>query len=66
MQIRVNGEMIELFEGTTLFQWLQNQGEERNTLIIEHNGQIITEERLRDITLQDGDELEVFKFVGGG
>ena len=66
MQIKINGEVQLFSEGITLLQWLQDQGEDGNTIIVELNAQIITQEALKDVILQEGDQLEVFKFVGGG
>jgi sulfur carrier protein len=42
---------------------LQLQGDR---VAIEHNGEIVSRERWRQVLLQTGDRLEVVHFVGGG
>lgn len=66
MEIKVNGETAVVLAGTTLAEWLKNQETDLATVIVEHNGQILTGEKWDKIILQDSDILEVFSFVGGG
>lgn len=66
MNIKINGEKVELRESTNLKKWLEEQNIPSNTVIIEYNGEIIPEEHWENVVLKQGDQLEILKFVGGG
>lgn len=66
MRIVINGEWVEVEENLNLLQWAQEQEIPLKTVIIEHNGQIIPEDGWINVQLQNEDQLEIFKFVGGG
>ncbi|WP_407309604.1 sulfur carrier protein ThiS [Desulfosporosinus sp. SB140] len=66
MNVKINGETVELTESIGLQKWVDEQNIPNNTVIIEYNGEIIPEEHWRTIVLTQGDQLEILKFVGGG
>ena len=69
MKIKVNGEdkNIELGNETALLSnTLQFLGYKPNTIVVELNDLIINSKRWDNLTLKDGDRLEVVSIVGGG
>ncbi|GAB4219523.1 MAG: sulfur carrier protein ThiS [Spirochaetes bacterium] len=65
MRIRVNGIDIE-FEKTTLKELLDLYRFNPSKIMVEKNGRIVEKENYATETLQDGDVLEIARFVGGG
>jgi sulfur carrier protein len=65
MRIRVNGIDIE-FEKTTLKELLDLYRFNPSKIMVEKNGRIVDKENYATETLQDGDVLEIARFVGGG
>lgn len=65
MRIRVNGIDIE-FEKTTLKELLDLYRFNPSKIMVERNGRIVDKENYATETLQDGDVLEIARFVGGG
>jgi sulfur carrier protein len=66
MNIIINGEAVELSGSISLTKWVEEQNILKDTVIVEYNGEIIPEERWGHVVLKQGDQLEIFKFVGGG
>ena len=66
MKITVNGEQEKLATETSLIDFLEAKELDLDKLVIEYNQAIIQEDEWSEITLQDGDQLEILKFVGGG
>lgn len=66
MKLQINGEAIELENGTTLSAFLQAKGIPSATVVVEHNGTIPDRGTWDTIALADGDVLEIVKFMGGG
>lgn len=66
MKIVVNGESVELLQPTTITQWLNEQNGIPNSTIIEFNGEILSQDQWNSTALRDGDQLEIFLFIGGG
>ena len=69
MKIKVNGEekIIDLDqEGASLTKVLNSMGYKPNTIVVELNNLIINSIKWGDVTLKDGDNLEIVSIVGGG
>ncbi|MGM0472235.1 MAG: sulfur carrier protein ThiS [Bacillota bacterium] len=66
MEITLNGEVEELQEEVNLEELLESKDLELDRLVIEYNQEIVSREEWSKITVQDGDVLEVLRFVGGG
>ncbi len=66
MKIKVNGEMRE-FEAP-LDVGLLAERLKLNPLqvAVERNREIVPRSRYSDVTLMDGDEIEIVHFIGGG
>ena len=63
--VQINGEAKEI-AGRNLLEYLKEAGYETEWVVIERNFEIIPKEQVGSIIMQDGDEIEVLRFVGGG
>ncbi|MFN3690929.1 MAG: sulfur carrier protein ThiS [Fimbriimonadales bacterium] len=66
MQVRINGKDYELPESTTLLQLLQERGVDPRMVVVEYNYEILPRERYGEITLREGDTLEIVQMTAGG
>lgn len=66
MIVHINGQEEHLEENSTLLDFLQRKGLDPQTLVIEYNGEILARERFAALRFQEGDQLEILRFVGGG
>lgn len=64
--MRVNGKDIELKRCMTLAEFLAAHNYRTELVAVERNGQIVPRAEFGAVVLQDGDELEIVSFVGGG
>jgi sulfur carrier protein len=65
MIIKVNGKP-ENTSVENLAAYLRERGLAPETLVVEHNGQVIRADRWSETPLREGDRLELLSFVGGG
>jgi thiamine biosynthesis protein ThiS len=65
MQFSINGK-IETSNARTIDELVKELGLDSNSLVVEHNDQIIRQEQWPATKLQEGDGLELLNFVGGG
>ena len=69
MKIKVNGEekCIEIKEEKAyLSSTLKYLGYSSNTVVVELNDLVINSKKWGNLTLKDGDRLEIVSIVGGG
>ena len=66
MEITFNGRPRELTAGTSIQELLDQLRLDCLQVVVEHNQNIITRQRLAETPLADGDTLEIIHFVGGG
>ena len=66
MEIRLNGKSESLTESITVGDLIRGKGLDPETVVVEHNLEIITTVDFDQVWLQDNDNLEILKFVGGG
>ncbi len=66
MRIRLNGDVRDVADGLTILQLLDHLGVDPRRVAVEHNVTIIKRDRYATTTINDGDEVEVVNFVGGG
>lgn len=65
MNIQINGQ-IESIQTTTIDELIDDLDLEKKSLVVEHNGTLIKQEKWNETQLHDGDVLELLNFVGGG
>jgi thiamine biosynthesis protein ThiS len=66
MIITVNGEYRDVRTVRSLGGLLAALELDPETVILEHNGEIVPHERVHDRPLNENDTVEVIRFVGGG
>ena len=66
MRLTVNGEVREAPDRATLAQVLASLGIETGRVAVERNREIAPRSLWGAIMLEDGDQLEIVQFVGGG
>lgn len=66
MQVRINGKARELPDGIMLMQLLEERGIDPRTVVVEYNYTIVPRDRYGEITLRDGDNLEIVQMTAGG
>ncbi len=65
MNILVNGKDVMLPANISIQGWLEASNIDTSLIAVEHNGNLL-EKTSFSIILQDGDKLEIVRFVGGG
>lgn len=65
MTVTLNGERREIADGLTVAV-LVSQLRIRGRVAVELNGEVLRQAQHPEVTLRDGDTLEVVTFVGGG
>jgi thiamine biosynthesis protein ThiS len=65
MQIQVNGEQREVPPGTTVRALVEQFNMKPEKVAIELNRRLVKSDRY-DATLNEGDQIEIVTFVGGG
>ncbi|MCD8046415.1 MAG: sulfur carrier protein ThiS [Clostridiales bacterium] len=63
--VKINGEACEA-AGRMLRDYLASTGYDEKRVAVERNGSIVPKAEYADTVLEDGDEIEVVSFVGGG
>ena len=66
ISIRVNGEHRRVNAGITVADLAHELGLEPTRVAVERNLEIVPRSTLADVTIEDGDEIEIVTFVGGG
>ena len=66
MTVIVNGQPRECPEGISLEQFIEHLALKADRVAIELNRRIARRGRWKEISLHEGDRLEIVHFVGGG
>jgi sulfur carrier protein len=66
MQIKVNGEVREIPEGSTMLDLIRSLGLEERVMASALNMEIVKQDAWGNAVLQEGDTIELLDFVGGG
>ncbi|HHD62767.1 MAG TPA: sulfur carrier protein ThiS [Desulfobulbaceae bacterium] len=66
MQIFCNGRQQDIDEGVTLSQLLVGLELPADTVVAEINKKIIDRDQYETLKLNQGDQVELIRFVGGG
>lgn len=65
--VKINGEEHSWpLAVTTVGEYLDAHGYRRNRVVVEHNFNILDADALNSTKINDGDNLEILNFVGGG
>ncbi|WP_010502190.1 sulfur carrier protein ThiS [Paenibacillus elgii] len=66
MRLTVNGELREVDNAATVAELLSAFKLDHKILVVELNREIIDRTRYEEARLNDGDQIEIVHFVGGG
>ena len=66
MTIRVNGEPLEIAGPLTITLLLVHLKIDARRVAVEHNLAIVKRDHYDTTSVNDGDEIEIVNFVGGG
>lgn len=66
MEVVLNGTIEKLNKEMDLSEFLLSKGLNPETIIVEHNENIVKKQEWTTIILRDKDRLEILNFVGGG
>lgn len=64
--VKINGVNIENAAGKNVAEYLAESGYDLKRVAVELNGDILPKSRYESTFLQDGDNVEIVSFVGGG
>ncbi|WP_083274674.1 sulfur carrier protein ThiS [Novosphingobium resinovorum] len=64
--LTVNGEPRRIAAGSSIADLVAQIGLDPKKVAVEHNAEIAPRSTLAEVTLSDGDVLEIVHFVGGG
>jgi thiamine biosynthesis protein ThiS len=64
--IRLNGETRSLDQTMPVANLLVKLKIAAGSVVVEHNAEILHRDRFSVVTVEDGDQLEIIRFVGGG
>ena len=63
--VKINGEELNI-AGKTIAEYLASINYDPKRIAVERNGDIVPKAKYGETILQDGDSLEIVRFVGGG
>ena len=63
--VTINGEEKNA-AGKTIYAYLSEEGYVTSRVVVEQNLQIIPQDQLENTLIQEGDQIEILCFVGGG
>lgn len=66
MTICVNGKSITLEEKMNITSLLKHEGYIPETIVVERNEEIVSKSEYDSIFTEEGDVIEILRFVGGG
>lgn len=66
MQIVLNGNEHTLPDEMTLAQLIESLGVDRRLVALAHNGEVVPRDTYEQVTVHDGDRVEIVRMVGGG
>ena len=63
--VKINGEELNM-AGKTIAEYLAATNYDPKRIAVERNGDIVPKAKYGETILQDGDNIEIVSFVGGG
>lgn len=63
--VTVNGQMVDI-AGKSIAEYLENTTYEIRYIAVERNGDIVPKTAYSTTIINDGDNIEIVSFVGGG
>jgi len=66
MQVTINGENRDVKEGLTVLALLEDLELQPEAMVVQRNENVIERSDFATIQLEEGDVIELVRFVGGG
>ena len=66
IKVTINGKNHEVPEQILVSEYVATLGVEPKMIAIAHNGEVLRRDEWADVTVSEGDSLEVVRAVGGG
>ncbi|HAL49204.1 MAG: sulfur carrier protein ThiS [SAR202 cluster bacterium] len=66
ISLTINGKSVDLDDPMNLAEYLESLGVADRSIAVGYNGTIIRKDERQDVTLSEGDRLEIVRAVGGG
>jgi sulfur carrier protein len=66
MNLSINGELRQFSSPLTVAGLIETLGYAGKRIALERNGEIVSRSRHADVTLAEGDRIEIVVAVGGG
>jgi len=66
VDVVINGEQRKVTPGATLLELLKELELDPRAVVVEHNRKIVRRAGLEEVTVKEGDAIELVHFVGGG
>ncbi|MFP4173423.1 MAG: sulfur carrier protein ThiS [Candidatus Hydrogenedentota bacterium] len=66
MQITINGESRDVKEGLTILALLEELELQPDAMVVQRNDHVIEHDAFANTQLEEGDVIELVRFVGGG
>ena len=66
LQVRINGEHRRVAEGISIAEMVSELGFDPVRVAVERNLAVVPRSTLAEVAVQDGDDFEIVRFVGGG
>lgn len=66
MRIQLNGKEEEIDEGITIQRLLDSLRVVSTSVAVERNARLVPRKMFATLVLEEGDEVEIVTFVGGG
>ncbi len=66
IQVRLNGKDREIESDLTVMDLLESLDLNPHMVVVELNREILSRDVIGDVRVEEGDQLEVVHFVGGG
>ena len=66
MKVKINGKEQDTAGLVSLSELIESKGLSQKAIVIEHNYNIILKEKWPETILDEGDNIEIVSFVGGG
>ncbi|MBE7059029.1 MAG: sulfur carrier protein ThiS [Ruminococcaceae bacterium] len=63
--VKINGKELNV-AGKTISDYLKTTNYDTKRIAVERNGDIVPKSQYDETLLQDGDNIEIVSFVGGG
>ena len=66
MKLKINGKEETISKVNSLVSLIEDKGFNPETIVVEHNLEVVPRDMWGEVSLSEGDTIEIVSFVGGG